>query len=407
MSNYTKVNRVLVGDGENSGTITSLSQVQKGDLVLLDSNSNILTATSAAALPQTSTVYVAMGTGPGKYIKSQGVEGVTIDSVETTQYDAPVQKAIALGYNGTDGSFVVQAGEEYRLRIHIKDRSRPNCQRPTIHDSNYTVKAGETATDAALALQCIMLAEDKGKSQVSGKVKVEVISNGTAGTPVSSCLFTKGSREVFKVGHGLSEGVLIKVQGKLYKVESVYSPDTFILTVPYQAASGTTSSVPTTVINSVGIEVTGLEQEGLKGIDEYEIINFNAVLTGADDYDPTQYQALSRVLTQMNPGQGYWKQVFDSEVGSRGYLNGTLDRISYDAKRVESNVVEGAEYGSVIMSHYNVHMADFAYRQHSPLQTEIYIPNGSEQGDASTDTNFIAILSAYVEKFGQDAIDLA
>jgi hypothetical protein len=408
MSNYTKVNRVLVGDGANSGTLTSLSQIQKGDLVLLDSDGNILTATTAAALPQSSTVFVAMGTGPGKYIKSQGIEGKTMDSVEDVKYDAPVQKEVALGYNGTSGTFTVTPGEEYRLRIHIKDSHRPNCQRPTIADANYIVPAGGSAIDAALALQSIITASDSGtKAFVDGKVEVKVISDGTTGSAVTGLVLNKGSKEVFKASHGLAAGSYIQIDGATYKVAKVFGSDVFILNAAFQSASGSYSGTPLTGISSVGFLIKGIEQVGFKGLDDYETVNFSAVLTGADDYDSAQYVAPSTDLGVYNPGQGYWRQVFDSEVGSRGYLGAPMDRVSYDAKLVESNVVEGTGYGSIVISHYSVHMADFAYRQHSPLQTEIYIPDGGDQGDAGTATNFIAILSAYVEKFGFDPIDLA
>lgn len=408
MSNYTKVNRVLVGTPTSSGVITSLSAIQKGDLVLLDSNGNILTATTAAALPKSSTVYVAMGTGPGKYIKSQGIEGKTMDSVEDVKYDAPVQKQIALGYNLSAGTFTAEVGEEYRLRIHIKDSHRPHCQRPTIADANYTVPAGGTAIDAALALQSIITSSDSGtKAFVDGKVEVKVISDGTTGSNVTGLVLNNGSKEVFKASHGLSAGSYIQIDGATYKVAKVFGSDTFILNAPFQGVSGTYTGTPLTGISSVGFLIKGIEQVGFKGLDAYETVNFSAALTGADDYDTSQYVAPTTDLGVYNPGQGYWRQVFDCEVSSRGYLNGTLDRVSYDAKMVESNVVEGVGYGSVIISHYSVHMADFAYKQHSPLQTEIYIPDGGAQGDAGTATNFIAILSAYVEKFDFDAIDLA
>ncbi len=408
MSNYTKVNRVLVGTASSSGVITSLSAIQKGDLVLLDSNGNILTATTAAALPKSSTVYVAMGTGPGKYIKSLAIEGKTMDSVEDVKYDAPVQKQIALGYDGASGSFTVTPGEEYRLRVHIKDSHRPNCQRPTIADANYITPAGGDALGTAFALQSILLAGDSGtKAFLDGKVKVEVITDGSTGSAVSGLVLNQGSKEVFKASHGLAKGSFIQIDGGTYKVSEVYGTDVFILNAPFQGTSGTYSGTPLTAISSVGFLITGLEQVGFVGFDAYETINFSAALTGADDYDSSQYIAPVSDLGVYNPGQGYWRQVFDCEIGSRGYLGAPMDRVSYDSKLVESNVVEGTGYGSVIISHYSVHMADFAYKQSSPLQTEIYIPDGGDQGDAGTATNFIAILSAYVEKFDFDAIDLA
>ena len=36
MSNYNYVNRVLIGDGTNSGAVTALPGIEKGDLLVLD-----------------------------------------------------------------------------------------------------------------------------------------------------------------------------------------------------------------------------------------------------------------------------------------------------------------------------------------------------------------------------------
>ena len=410
MSNYSKVTRVLVGDGANSATpVASLATIQKGDLVLLDSKNNILTATTAAAVSLSDIVVVAMGTGPGKYIKSSAIEGNTVNKYIGTEYAAPVQHEIALGYDGVDAgkNFVVTAGDEYRLRVLIKDSTRPNWMRSTIADANVLVKTGGTALDAALELQGTILQKDKGFSFLGGQVKIEVITNGTDGDS-GDYIVSNGSKQITSAAHGLTGGTYIRLAGVTYKVAKVVDANTIMLNAAYQGASSASEAgTPVTAITLVGIKATGIPVDGFEGIDEYEIINFNAVLTGADDDSNSQYEAPVTILNNIFHGQGYWKQVFDSEMTSRGYLGAPMDRISYDAKLVESNVVKETGYGSIIIDHSSVHMADWNYRQHSPLQTEIYIADGGSQGDADTATSFTAILNAYITQGGRhNAIDL-
>jgi len=402
MSNYSKVTRVLIGDGANSEvSVAALATIKKGDLVLLDSKNNILDATTAAAVSLQDPVFVAMGTGSGKFIKSSPIVGETIGRYVGTSSVAPVQKVQALGYNGTAGRFVVTAGEEYRLRILVKDLSRPNWQRPTMADANYTAKTGEDATSVASKLAALITQKDKGHSFIEDKFRVEVLTDGTLDTAITSCIVTYGSKEVFKASHGLTAGAVVSIAGATYTVAKVYGTDSFVLNMVYQGVSGSESVSPLTAITSVGIRVSAIEVEGFKGIDEYEITNFSAVLSGADDYDPSQYLADSTTVTEMNPGQGFWKQVFDAEMTSRSYLGAPMDRISYDSKLVESNVVEGTEYDSIVISHANVHYSDWSYRQHSPLQTEIYIPKDGAQGDDNPATSFLHILNEYVTQGGR------
>jgi len=397
---------VLIGDGANSAVITALQQIKKGDLVLVDTNNAILTATTAAALPKSETAYVAMGTGPGKFIKSLAIQGPTMEAVASQTYVAPIQQSIALGYNGTDSNFITTPGTEYRLRVHIKDFSRPNWQRPTIMDANYTVPTGGTSIQAALALQSLILAEDSGNSFLKKRIKVEVITDATVAVGIVGSIVSPGSKEVYAPAHGLAKGSYVSIDGGTYQISKLFGTDSFILNAPYQGALGELVSAAT-AIAVVGIKATGIPVEGFKYIDEYEIINFSAVLTEADDSNPSQAAAPVTDVATMVPGEGYWKQVFDSEMTSRGYLNGEFDRVSYDAKNVESYVVEDTGYGSVIISHNSVHMADFSYRMHSPVQTEIYIPEGGSQGDPGTATNFIAVLNAFTGRFGFVAADLS
>mgnify|MGYP003669022328 CR=1 FL=1 len=122
MSNYTAVNRVLIGDG----TITHISGIQKGDLFLVNELNAIVPNVAAAnALAKFEKVYIASGIGAGIAVLSSPIQGNTASKFEGKNFIAPSEQVTILGYNGVAATGIsISADTEYRLRVLIKDAHR-------------------------------------------------------------------------------------------------------------------------------------------------------------------------------------------------------------------------------------------------------------------------------------------
>ena len=107
MANLNLVNRVFIGDGVNTGGVTTLPQMQAGDLFLVDEVGNVITTTAAAAaLSKFSKVRVAAGIGPGEVILSSPIQGNFVSTFQGKAYTAPVQQVTYVRDNrvATSGS---------------------------------------------------------------------------------------------------------------------------------------------------------------------------------------------------------------------------------------------------------------------------------------------------------------
>ena len=84
----------------------------------------------------------------------------------------------------------------------------------------------------------------------------------------------------------------------------------------------------------------------------------------------------------------------DREEVAKGYLGDTSKR-RFDDNRIASVVSTGQAYDSVVISHANVIGGDMQDSYRAPLQTEIYIPDGADQGLNSGD-NFLHVLNGFL-----------
>lgn len=412
MSNYNYVNRVLIGDGANSGTITSLPGIQKGDLVFLDESGNVISTNAAsAALAKFEQVVIAAGIGPGKVILSSPIQGNHVSAYEGKAYRAPAEKVVYIGYDGSTAGtgLSVSASTEYRLRIHILDDHRFNGQRQTFMDYNYVGGASASEEDAVTEIICYFDQDDYVDGYMQDKVKLEAITDGTPTfyTGAEDPTFTKGSKTVtFASNVTIADGSWIRVRGVDYRVETGVTAGTEItLYHEYKGDSETIDvSVETTAVGTLasiteyGFKITALKQDAIlsrtanEPFDQYEWINFDAYFSEADgrSFDSV---ATKTVATEVDPGNGYWRQVAEQEEAAKGYLGDTSKRRFHD-KRIDSNVQVDVAYDTIVITHATVHRADFQDTYNAPLKTEIYIPDGGDQGLNSGD-NFVHILNGF------------
>lgn len=410
MSSYNNVNRVLIGDGTNSGTITSIAGIQKGDLFLLnEAGVPVTTNAAAAALPRHERVTIAAGIGNGIAILSSPIQGHTVSKYEGQSYVAPSERVVILGYNGTASTSIsVTAGTEYRLRILIKDSHRFNGQRSTLGDVNYLAPTGGTLAEAAAAIAKLYDETDYGHNYLSDKVKLERVSNGTRTVFPNTADVVNGSKTVSLTAHALTVGTPIRLDvaahsasSPVYVIEEVIDANTFKIDVAYKGATGTialANSGSMTAVTEWGFKLTGIAQDSYisnaanEPLDEYEWINFDAVFSEANDPAAASAATFTE-STALNPGQGYWKQVADREEAAKGYLGDTSKRRFHD-KRIVSNVVVDQAYDSVVITHADIHRGDFQDTYNAPLKTEIYIPEGSTQA-TNSGNNFLHVLNGF------------
>lgn len=412
MSNYNYVNRVLVGDGTNSGAVTALPGIQKGDLLFLDGAGNVITTNAAAAaLPKFEKVKIAVGVGAGKAILSSPIQGNTAAAYEGKAYRAPVQQVAYVGYNGSAGTGItVNASTEYRLRIQILDDHRFNGQRMTLSDYNYDGGATASAAEAIDTIACYYVQTDYGHNYMGDKVLLERVSDGTrtalpAGANVTA---TKGSDILTTaVAHGVATpGAYIRLgsatyEGALYKITEVVDATTLKIDIPYQGETATILVANSGIMSAqteYGFKLTGLTQDPMlsrnanEPWDQYEWILFNAYYSEAsgDNYNSV---ASYTVAAEVDPGNGFWRQVAEREEDAKGYLGDTSKR-RFDDKRINSNVENGVAYDTIVITSYDIHNGDFQGKYSAPIKTEIYIPDGGDQG-LNSGNNFLHILNGF------------
>jgi len=417
MSNYNNVNRVLIGDGITTASVTHLSGIKKGDLLLIDESKNVIaTVAAAAALPRFEKVTIAAGIADGIAILSSPIQGNTVSKFEGLGKVTPSEQVVTLGYNGTASTSIpAVADTEYRLRVLIKDSVRVNGMRQTIGDVNFTA-AGTDKAKLAYSIAALFDQKDYGDNYMSDKIKLERVSNGTYAATAGTAAVVKGSTKVAKAGVTFGavgatgfvriDTVTPTVASPVYGF-TVTADGEIKLDVAYKGATGTiaaanikfiasTGTVPT----EFGFKLTAVAQDSdvsraaNEPFDQYEFINFDAVFSTTDDLASGQ---VSATVTKVagNPGQGYWKQVADREEAAKGYFGDTSKRRFYD-KRINSVVDPTVEYNSIIITHADVQGGDFQGQYSAPLQTEIYIPTGTAQADATAGNNkFTAKLNGF------------
>jgi hypothetical protein len=433
MSNYNRVNRVLIGDGANVSAITELSGIQKGDLVFIDEKNNIIAnatgAGGADTLARFERITLAVGTGPGEAILSSPIQGNTVSKYEGVKYVAPSEMVAILGYNGSASTGIsIAAEEEYRLRVLIKDDQRVHGQRMSLADVNYQASATDTAATVAYKIAHLFYQTDYSHNYMNDKVKLERVADGTFNASDNDVTVTNGSKTItfataaeHSTGTPFAVGDDIRIGGTgaqeaVYTITAVDGLN-ITLDTAYQGANATVAAANVGQLAGAtewGFKLTGIAQDSKisraanEPLDQYEWILFDAVFTNADDLASSQYSADYTLVQSVNPGQGFWKQVADIEEAAKGYLGDTSKRRYHDL-RIDSNVIVGQSYDSIIISHTDVHGGDFQGTYSAPLKTEIYIPTGGTgQGDEADPAEFLGILNGYFNTvLGFPAIDLS
>ena len=423
MSNYNNVNRVLIGDGTNSGVITTLPGIQKGDLIVLNEKGvPVTTNAAAAALPKFERIVIAVGIAPGRATLSSPIQGNTASAYEGVDFRAPAEQVSFIGYNGTAGTgLTIDASTEYRLRISIQDDARTHGQRQTLMDYNYVGGATASASGAIDNIACQYAQKEYGVSYMSDKVKLERVSDGTftAFGAGANATVTKGSDIITTaVAQAVTVGSYIRIGGTtdsvgIYKVIEQVDGSTLKIDTAYLGENEVVLVASIGIMSAqteYGFKLTGIAQEALlsrganEPYDQYEWILFKAFFSEADDRT-IESAATYTLATNVDPGNGYWKQIAEREEDAKGYLGDTNKRMFW-ANRIDSVVDPSVSYDTLVVTHEESMKGDFQGNYQAPLKTEIYIPNGADQGLNSGD-EFVHILNGFFGTLGFPAIVFA
>jgi hypothetical protein len=416
MSNYNHVNRVLIGDGVNSGAIAVLPSIQKGDLVVLSSTGlPITTNLAAAALSSSDSITIASGIGPGRAILSSPIQGNLVSTYEGKAYRSPLEQVTYVGYNGTAGTGLnISASTEYRLRISINEDQPVVGQRLTLQDFNYDGGSTASAEEAVDKIACYYGQKDYGHNELGDKIKLERVSDGTFTALAADATVIKGSVTVTSLGHGAVVGDYLRIGGAtdefaIYKVKTVVDANTVTLDVAYIGETATILAADIGIMSAqteFGFKLTGLPQDPMlsrsenEPYDQYEWIVFEAYFSEADGRSFDSQAVVT--TTSADPGNGFWRQIAEREENAKGYLGDTSKR-RFDDNRINSVVNPAVGYDTISIYHSTTGRGDFQGLYNSPLATEIYIPDGGDQGLNSGD-NFVHILNGFMSVIGKGPI---
>ena len=413
MSNYNKVERVLIGDGVNIAlpSATTTSTIAAGDLFLLNEAGAILVdSTASAAIPRSSGVYVAVGLGGGKIRLSSFIRGMYTSQYKGTKYAAPSEQVTYVGFDAVAGagSIAVLDNTGYLLRVQQLDSRRIHGEKATKTDYSYTTPS--TGSNIGnLAFSILDLATSSRFANLyagSTDVAVEVVANATytalSATATLTTVFGSPTVVASVSGHGLIPGSIVRIGGAgatfaVYTVKSVNGA-IITLTTAYTGVSGTVVAAGVlTAIVGYGFKLTGLPLAPNVPIDLYQKVQFIASFgISADDSN----SVATSTPIKMFVGSGYWELVKDDEYFAQGYI-GITNRTLFPVKQSPTYYSRTATYNSVIITHNNVTGSNFQDNQENPLQTTIYIAQvggtaaTGEQSFAGTTTDFLAILNGY------------
>lgn len=405
----TKVSRVLVGSGANTGT-GALPNINLGDLFIYDKDNNLIdTVAKAIALSASDPISIVGALGRNKNVIFNEITGTGISNYRGKSFVAPQEKVILIG-SPAGGGINVTSGEEYRLRIYVKEDQKAHCHRMPMFDVNYPASNVTTQEGVASFVACIYGQEDYGHSKIKHLVKLERVADGTFTALTNDATVTYNSDIVTSTAHGVTVGSKVSLRlGGTTINDAVYlatatDANTFKLDAPYVGESDVilaANALTATDSANWGFKLTGVPQESPisraanEPTFEYEWIDFEAVFSQAEDRAVNTLSD-STVLVELNQGQGFWKQVADREELAKGYW-GDVSKMRYHDRRINSLVDPTKEYDSIVITHRNTSPTAFQNLRTNPLQLEIYIPTLTDQGDETPANNkFLAILNAYM-----------
>lgn len=325
--------KVFVGDGANSGS--TVADMAKGDLLLLD-------ATSYAAATSSSTAVVIAAKNDNGVYYSSPITNSNILYVNLTN-DVPAAEASA---TATIGTANLIAGETYTLGVQIKEDLRMGTyNKNTEILASYVVPSTAVITTDAQDLvykteMASVLAKGFAANPLTSAgspyqlIQVERTNSGTVtvlATSGATLAVTKGARQV-RLTHGTlavtpAVGDVLSIDGKDYLIERYDTVSATVkditLDTAYQGATASALSANTGGVVGICAETdswvfnfTAISQTMKNRYDQFRMVDFE-VITPKGNYTGL----ITIAKTAPTYPVGSYRQVRDME--EKAYTNST------------------------------------------------------------------------------------
>jgi hypothetical protein len=427
-STINYVNTVHIGSSAAvAANGTRLTALAKGQLALV--NATTLTALNVAGaegLSRGSTVYIASGNGDGTFKLSTPISGEGVDVYKGTSYVAPVQKNITVGKEGTSYDLPAESETEYTLNILIRDDQRPHGQKQTVERYNYKTNASATSGEVAFAISSLFAMKNGNgvKKEFNNRfVSLGVISSVTGGTAETEDVNAQfGSKILSYAGApDVVEGQYLAITADdsngtskqyVYLVVKVDAINNVVeLDTPFMQTTGLVAAADVLIRTSSAqlagnhaFDIIGLvPSDDWNGIDEYEVVDFEASYFASGNTDLDGEEAITEVVAKLKPGAGSPYQVHDLAYDAQGYQGVNSRTRWYDNNiNPDTGVNFAAGYDTITIVHKGKYLTDFQNFDNAPLSTTIVMEDGSAQA-----TGFTAILNGFFNTvLGKGAITL-
>jgi hypothetical protein len=416
-SNVNYVNTLHIGSSEAAALVGTVApSLKKGQLALIDAKTGAaLDVAGAEALTRNSTVFVATGLGGGYSRLSTPIQGKLVERYAGTPFTPSVQKRIKVGKSDASTfTFIPEDETEYQLNILINDDQRPHGQKQTRDQFHYTTGSGATSGEVCIAIASLFgMKWANGTFKTYGErwvnlVVVSDIAGATAETSDANGIF--GSKVLKLTGAPVvAAGEFLTITGvnsngetlnSVHLVTKVDATNNIVFldsVFPFEtglvsAGDLNSNDAATQLAANHAFDIIGLvPSDDWNGIDEYEVVDFDAALYATKNTQLDGQEADVFVVDELVSGTGSPYQVYDLEWDTAGY-NGVNSRFRWFDNNInpDTGVDFSKGYGMISIVYSSGQIGDFQDKMFSPLKTDIALEKDSPQA-----TDFLAILDAF------------
>ena len=404
---YKTVNKVLIGadiartaNVDNGVLVAAIATlIAEGEVVLLDSDGDILPATPTIA--DSTSLRIGVGTSTTfteglltyrEVLVSDPISSRLGDILlySATGYEAPVQKMAVID----GGTFAPTADEEYVIRIVYKDMyEHPGMYSQTYR---YIAQAGDVLADVIDAFATLITNDAKSRVTASNALGVTVaaIADGGAGYTAGDVLTVSG-------GAGAAPTILTVATEAVGVITAVTitEPGSYVTapTNPAAVTGGTGAGATFTLTladnDDLLIIAKPIPSNAIKySIDEYRMVEFEVFLF-SDNFDNIGD------ITYVSKVKGIGEAGLVRDAEKKGLSHrGITNRTSFPVPGADSNmVVDMALDYDLIQIHYNrpYQSANNQILEHTQTSIELYLPVTAGQAN-----NVLADLDTWMVSAG-------
>lgn len=397
----TRVKKVLVTNKEAASTSGATpNTIATGDIIPFNGAfTEFVAGDTITSGANNNILFLACGSEDGTVITSTPINLKQVTRVTLSDYLAPVEKVMRIGYNGTSGTITTPSNnQEWRFIIAYKDDQRFQNQRMSRSVVNYVTDS--VASTLELVSHSVGLMNDSRDK----RTKVEMITNGTATLAAVTATASYDSKTIitsaapaFAVGDVIRIGTNTTTTGA-YVVRAI-NGTIVTLSSKYQGTSGAGLSINVmTAITAYGIQITGIKIP-YNGIDLYQKCDFDCFLSPV--LGPTDNAEAKAVSVQMVEGNGYWQQVRDEEYLANAW-RGDTNRMMFPVKSIQLNTHlndDSYTYRIFTVEYFDEHNGDLQGQYKSPMSA--YVAFKTTAGAASAnETDFLARITPLLTSAG-------